>query len=304
MVTGLAEAKSLEAAFDVGAADYINKPVNRVEVLARVRSALMLKQEVDVRKLAYIELEQESLAKSQILSTVTHELKTPLTSIVGYSDRLLLRQEQVGQLNDRQQKYVKAIRDSSRELTVLISDLLDVSRIEAGRIEIELTNLEVRHKIEDIVQNVQTQLEEKQINLVRDMPPDSCEAKVDENRFSQIFNNLLSNACKYSSVGATVTITVKQDPDFLQFDISDTGMGISAVDQSKLFTKYFRADNTATRDESGTGLGLFITKLLVEAHGGAIWVDSKEGIGSTFSFTLPRADIDVTQMEASVVSLG
>ena len=136
MVSGVAETKYLEAAFDAGAIDYITKPINKIKVAARVRSALSLRR-------AYAELEEknqilanESLAKSQILTTVTHELKTPLTRIVGYSDRLLFGQRTVGQLNERQQRYVTAIAESSRRLEALVKDLLDISIIEAGKLEL------------------------------------------------------------------------------------------------------------------------------------------------------------------------
>ena len=179
MVTGLADGETLEAAFDAGAMDFVNKPVNRVEVLARVRSALSLKQEVDVRKLAYIELErvnedlaQESLTKSQILSTVTHELKTPLTSIVGYADRMLLRQDQVGQLNARQQRYIEAIRESSSQLSVMISDLLDISRMESGKLELTIAEIDLTQKIDDVIRPMQTQFDEKQICVLIEISPE------------------------------------------------------------------------------------------------------------------------------------
>ena len=119
--------------------------------------------------------------------------------------------------------------------------------------------------------------------------------------------NLLSNACKYSPEGATATITAKEGPGLIQIDISDTGIGISDADQSKLFTKFFRADNSSTREESGTGLGLFITRHLIEAHGGKIWVESEEGKGTIFSFTLPQAGVENghedSQLKAPMVEI-
>ena len=152
MVTAKAEANYLEAAFKAGAVDYITKPSIKTEVAARVRSALALKQETDSRKRAHAELEEtnqilikETLAKSQILSTVTHELKTPLTSIVGYADRLLFHQADVGQLNERQQRYIKTISESSHHLEALVNDLLDISIIEAGKLEINPIDLEVEN---------------------------------------------------------------------------------------------------------------------------------------------------------------
>jgi len=238
------------------------------------------------------ELEQESLAKTQILSTASHELKTPLTSILGYVNRVLLEQERVGPLNERQQRYLEIVRKNSLRLNVLINDLLDTSKIASGSLELSLTELDVRHEIEDVLRSMQTLVEEKQIDVVLDISPELPRIQADSLRFSQVIANLLSNAYKYSPEGATATVTAKEGPGLIQIDISDTGIGISKADQSKLFTKFFRADNSSTREESGTGLGLFITRHLIEAHGGKIWVESEEGKGTIFSFTLPQACVE------------
>lgn len=307
MVTGHHDNENLKLAFAAGANDYITKPLNKVELLARVRSALALHRETDQRKRANAELveknhelQQVSLAKTQILSTATHDLKTPLTSIIGYTDRLLLRQAMVGQLNERQQRYVEAISESSHMLRILIDDLLDVSSIEAGELDVAFTNLDVAQQIEAVILGMQTHFEAKRIRVVLDVPSGLCPIYAVAVRFIQVCTNLLSIACKYSPVGATVTITAKEEGEFVQIDVSDTGIGISEADQSKLFTKFFRADNSATRTESGTGLGLFIVKQLIQTHGGVIWVHSEKGIGSTFSFTLPRADVDNAQRNTPI----
>ena len=314
MVTAHTDAENLDSAFAVGAIDYITKPLNKVELLARVRSALTLKRETDGRKLAYIEieeknreLEQESFAKTQILSTASHELKTPLTSIMGYVDRVLLEQERVGPLNERQQRYLETVRKNSLRLNVLINDLLDTSRIASGSLELTLTGLDVRQEMEDVLRSMQTLAEEKQIDVVVNISNELPRVQADRLRFSQVITNLLSNACKYSPERATATVTAKEKSGQVQIEISDTGIGISEADQSKLFTKFFRADNSSTREVSGTGLGLFITKNLIEAHGGKIWVESEEGKGSTFSFTLPRAQVEIghedSQVHAPVVQI-
>ena len=237
-------------------------------------------------------LVNESLANSQNLSTVIHELRTPLTSIVGYADRLLVRQDNVGQLNERQQRYVTAISKSSHRLEDLINDLLDISRIEAGKLEITLIELEVGKEIEELVQVMQTQFGEKQISIVLDIPSSLRPVYADANRFTQVVKNLLSNACKYSPVGAEVTVSAIEVAEFVQIDVSDSGIGISESSQSDLFTKFFRGDNTAARTESGAGLGLFIARQLIGAQGGEIWAYSEEGVGSTFSIALPCANVD------------
>jgi len=243
---------------------------------------------------AYATLERESLAKTQILSTVTHELKTPLTSIMGCVERLLLHREKVGPLNDRQQKYLSYIQEDSRILRTLIDDLLDISRIEAGNFELKLTELNVQTEIERDIRTVQNQFAEEPIDVVVNIPSGLCPVRADGLRFSQIVTNLVCNAYKYSPAGSTITITVSQTSGFIQIDVADQGMGLSPADQPKVFTKFFRADNSSTRKQSGTGLGLYITKLLVEAHGGRIWFESEKGMGSTFSFALPAAKSGVT----------
>lgn len=284
MVTALNEAHNLESAFDAGAADYITKPVNQVELRARVRSALTLKREMDARKLAYIELEQESLVKTQILSTVSHELKTPLTGIFAYVELLT----KIAPVDERQPRYLERIQRNARRLKILIDDLLDVSRIEAGALELSFEDLRILPEIEEVVHSLQNLINEKRTNVVLNIPSAECRVTADRLRFSQVITNLLSNACKYSPAEATVTITAKERAGLIQIDVSDTGIGISKVDQAQLFTKFFRVDNSSTQEVSGTGLGLFITNHLVEAQGGKIWVASKEGKGSTFSFTLPH----------------
>jgi signal transduction histidine kinase len=300
MVTAHTEVSELESAFAAGAIDYITKPINKVELLARVRSALTLKQEMDDRKLAYIELadkneelEQESLAKTQILSTVTHELKTPLSSITGYIARMLGQRERVGPLNERQERYLETVQRNSHRLKLLIDDLLDVSRIESGSLELNLVELDVRSEAEEVVRSLQDRLGEKRQDVVLNISGNLPRLKADELRFSQVLTNLLSNACKYSPDGATTTITAEEQHGLIRIDVSDTGVGLSTADQSRLFSKFFRADNSSTSEVSGTGLGLFITKSIIEAHGGEIQARSDEGKGTTFSFTLPTEDTGV-----------
>jgi len=243
------------------------------------------------------ELREESLAKSQILSTVTHELKTPLTSIVGYADRMLLRRDTVGPLNERQERYMENVQEEAHRLKALIDDLLDTSRIEAGTLELNLKELEVQWEIDHAVNSLRDQFASKGIETQRNIPADIVPVMADHLRLSQIIINLLTNAYKYSAEGAKVTITVQQRGESVQIDVSDTGMGMSNADQARLFTKFFRADNTPTRKESGTGLGLFIARHLIEAQGGKIWVESQEGKGSTFSFTVPRSYGNATQKD-------
>ena len=311
MVTGLAAEEKLEQAFHAGATDYILKPASPAEMIARIGSALELKQEMERRQSSYVsdleeknreleaafaelekknqELEEASLAKTHILSTATHELKTPLTSIIGYIDIVLLRQNKIGTLNEKQQRYLQTAQRNSYRLKSLVDDLLDISRIESGGLELTPAELELWPEIEEIVTAMQTQIDEKNIDLILDIPQDICPVLADKLRLCQVLTNLLSNACKYSSQGARVTIRVREEDAGVRIDVSDTGMGISPEDQERLFTKFFRADNSSTREVSGSGLGLYITKHLIEAHGGRIWASSQIGQGTTFSIIWPKA---------------
>lgn len=311
MVTGLAAEEKLEQAFNAGATDYILKPASPAEMIARINSVLELKQEMERRQSGYVsdleeknrelqaafaelekknqELEEASLAKTHILSTATHELKTPLTSIIGYIDIVLLRQNKIGTLNEKQQRYLQTAQRNSYRLKSLVDDLLDISRIESGGLELTPAELELWPEIEEIVTAMQTQIDEKNIDLILDIPQDICPVLADKLRLCQVLTNLLSNACKYSSQGARVTIRVREEDAGVRIDVSDTGMGISQEDQERLFTKFFRADNSSTREVSGSGLGLYITKHLIEAHGGRIWASSQIGQGTTFSIIWPKA---------------
>ncbi len=203
----------------------------------------------------------------------------------------------MGPLNEKQQRYLETVQKNARRLKALVDDLLDVSRIEAGSLELTLLELDVRHEIIDAIQLMQNQIGEKRIRLELNIPSDLGRIKADQLRFCQVISDLISNACKYSPSGATVTVTAQEASGLIQIDVADTGIGISEEDQARLFSKFFRADNTSTREVSGTGLGLYITKHLIEAHGGDIWAESQLGKGTTFHFTWPRYDDSLENRE-------
>ena len=310
LITGHATVETAIEAVNQGAFAYHVKPLDTEALLSSVRQALKKQQLViENRNLLEqlqqaleevqhmnsqlteknMELERVSLAKTQILATVTHELKTPLTCVMGYVDRLLLHQDKVGQLNERQKGYLDIVQSNSRHLQTLIEDLLDISRIESGSLQIAFEDLQAGDAIGELVQSMAEVIDQKQLRVIINIPSDLSPIRANKLRFSQITSNLLSNACKYSSDRATIAVTGREIEDSIQFDFADTGIGISSEDQTQLFTKFFRSDNSSTRSVSGIGLGLFITKHLVEAQGGEIWVQSQPGKGSTFSFTLPKA---------------
>ncbi|MQC27404.1 MAG: response regulator [Chloroflexi bacterium] len=301
LMSGYATLETAVQAVNQGAFSYHVKPLDIDSLMGTIRNALdqqrlisenkgllvMLQRSNDELAEKNQLLEEAGLAKMQILSTASHELKTPLTSIVGYVDRMLLQRQTVGDLNDRQERYLEIVKRNSYRLKALVDDLLDISRIESGGIVLAVASIDVTVEIEDAVRSVQTHADRKNIEVEMDLPIDLPLVLAERFRFSQVIINLLSNACKYSMEGAKVTVSAAPHNGSVQFNVSDTGIGISEADQARLFSQFFQAETKLTREESGTGLGLFITKYLVEAHGGNIWVDSQEGVGTTFSFTIP-----------------
>ena len=300
--TGHATVETAIEALNEGAFAYHVKPLDFQALSSSIRNALRQQRLViENRSLLQslqqtnAELEQTntelataSEAKTQILSTVTHELKTPLTSIVGYVDLMLLQKDKVGPLNDRQERYLERVKNNSYRLKALIDDLLDISRIEAGSLQLNIEDFEVRLEIDEVLRSLQGAINDKRVRILVNIPTGLGQVRGDRLRFYQVVTNLISNACKYSPESATVAISAKEQDGFVQLNVSDTGYGISPEDQARLFSKFFRANTEETQRVSGSGLGLFISKHLVEAHGGQMWVSSEEGKGSTFSFTLPK----------------
>ncbi|MGC8874439.1 MAG: response regulator, partial [Chloroflexia bacterium] len=230
---------------------------------------------------------QADRAKSEFISTVSHELRTPLTAIKGYVDLLLLGS--VGDLSPMQRNFLEVVRSNANRLVELINDLLDISRIETGRITLNREPVSLYELVEEVVESARTEIERKQLRLEIDVPTDLPLVQADRRRILQVLGNLVSNAYKYTPEGGRITIAARCVDDVLQVDVSDTGVGISPEDQQRLFTRFFRADNPMRDEVGGTGLGLAISKSFVEMHGGRIWVQSELNVGSTFSFTLPLA---------------
>jgi len=216
---------------------------------------------------------------------IANELRTPLTSIKGYAD--LLYMGAVGAPNDEQRRFLQIIKSNADRLTALLSDLLDISRIETGRIRLDLRDIALADVVSDVVASLMPEIRNKGLQISLDIAPDLPLVRGDRSRLVQVMNNLLSNAYRYTPAGGQIRVSVSQTNDTLRVDVSDTGIGISLKDQAKLFQRFHRADDPRVREVSGTGLGLAITKMFVELHGGRIWVESQLNKGSTFTFVLP-----------------
>jgi len=232
------------------------------------------------------EVKKISKKKSDFVSAVSHELRTPLTSIKGYAS--ILMSGVMGEIPDTVKERLSKINRHSDNLVKLINELLDISRIESGRVTMKREKLNLLELIEAISDLLVPQLKEKQIDLIRQTPKDLSPVLVDSSQIERVFINLLSNAIKFTPEKARITIAAKNDTDFVEVSISDSGIGISQKNLDNIFEEFYRVDNPVNEKVKGTGLGLPLVKQIIEAHEGKIWVTSKVNEGSTFSFTLPK----------------
>lgn len=227
--------------------------------------------------------------KSEFVSLVSHELRTPLTAISGYLDLLL--EAQGAQSTAKQQELLGIVQRNTERLVKLIDGLLDLSHIESGKVELRATAVDLVALITEVVSFLQPQVEAKGQRLSFDRTQTLPAVTGDAERIRQIMINLLSNAHKYTPQGGQIWLTARAEDGWVRIDVRDNGIGLSPDEQTHLFDRFFRARRPATEGVEGTGLGLPITRLLVEMHGGRITVTSAPGEGSTFSFTLPVADV-------------
>jgi len=243
------------------------------------------------KKAEELRLENERLAyasksKSDFLATMSHELRTPLNSIIGFSE--LLKQKIFGELNEKQERHVDNILISGKFLLSLIDDILDLTKIEVGKMDLVIEMFEISNAINEVSTLIKEESKKNNIVFKKELDPQLDFIEADKRKFKQILFNLLDNAIKFSKPeGGTVTITAKKEGDMVRFSISDTGIGIKEEDMSKLFKKFQQIDSGITRKYGGPGLGLVISKELVELLGGKITVKSKYGEGSTFTFSMP-----------------
>jgi PAS domain S-box-containing protein len=227
-------------------------------------------------------------AKTEFVSTVSHELRTPMTSIKGYADLMLLGA--AGLMNEDQRRFLSIIKANADRLSGLVNDLLDISRIEGGRVEMDVKPLRLEGVVEQVVNTLRGKIEEKGLKLFINLASDLPMVMGDRDRVIQILTNLVSNAHQYTKPGGTITVSARRLGDYVQTDVADTGIGIAPEDQAKVFERFFRADDPDVQEFSGTGLGLAIVKSLVEMLRGTIWLESAVGKGTTFCFTLPASE--------------
>ena len=230
------------------------------------------------------ELEVASRHKSQFLANMSHELRTPLNAILGYTE--LLIDGIYGELSPKAGDVMTRIDRSGKHLLGLINDVLDLSKIEAGQLELALADYSLAEVVHAVVTQVESLAAEKGLILQAAVAPDLPAGRGDERRLAQVLLNLVGNAIKFTEVGS-VRIVAYRDGDAFVVSVADTGPGIAEADRQRIFEEFQQADSSSTRKKGGTGLGLSIARRIVELHGGRIWVESTVGRGSTFSFRVP-----------------
>jgi signal transduction histidine kinase len=232
----------------------------------------------------YSELETTSRHKSEFLANMSHELRTPLNSIIGFSQ--VMRERMVGDVNEKQEEYLDDIISSGNHLLSLINDVLDLSKVEAGQVELEVEPFSMRDALERGVVMVRERATKDGVRVAFTADPEVDVVEGDERRIKQVIFNLLSNAVKFTPTGGAVDVSAAQVNGEVMVSVADTGPGLAPEDHERIFEEFQQAE-AGVEQREGTGLGLALSKRLVELHGGRIWVDSELGKGSTFVFTLP-----------------
>jgi len=258
---------------------------HKLEAEVEGRTRELTKQKEELRR-AYEELAKSSRMKSTFLASMSHELRTPLTAIIAFAELML--EEIPGPLNKRQSEYLQGIMNNGRRLLNIINDILDLAKIEAGRMELKVSTFQIEGLIDEVVRNMMPLAVKKDITVEVSCPVLPA-ITADRRKIGQVLTNLVGNAIKFTPPGGRIDIKARYDPcrQRVVISVKDTGIGIKRELQDVIFDAFFQADSSSTREYKGTGLGLSLAKHFVEMHGGSIWVTSEPGRGSSFSFALP-----------------
>ena len=271
--------ENMERALTGGAVDYITKPISPARVLIRVRGAL------ERRRL----LRENHDLRASFTSMLVHDLRAPLTLIAAYTD--LLEQTASAALNDKQRGYLRAIRTAYQRMIALTTEILDVSKLEAGRLSLELRHTDLGALTTEIATRLEPVAQQKRIRLVVGATTGGPPIVADPGRIEQVLMNLLTNALKFTPDGGEIAIEMVELGDAVEIAVRDSGPGISEEELPLLFEKFRQTSSARLVKGPSTGLGLVICRHLVEAHGGRIWAESEPGRGSRFAFRLPRSHV-------------
>ncbi len=239
-------------------------------------------------------LQEADRIKSNFLATVSHELRTPLTSVIGYSEMLL--EGIAGPLNDEQREYVKTVMEKGDQLLQLITGILDISRMEAGQMKFERAAFDLMEVASIALSTIAPHARGKKLHLSCSLPDDLPRLWGDRDKVRQVLLNLLGNAVKFTPEGGSIDIGgeifLDAEKPMVKVSVKDSGIGVASEHHQRVFDPFYQVDNSSTREYGGTGLGLNIVRRFIEAHAGSVWVESEEGKGATFFFTLPVAPVD------------
>lgn len=252
-------------------------------LIDRVRELKTLYRELQRR---VEELTDANKAKDEFLSIVSHELRTPLTSLNGFLAVLL--EEEAGPVNEQQKKFLSIAKQSATRLNGIISDLLDISRIQSGRLSLEMAEVSIHDMLRRAVERLKPSAHAKSLQVRLHAPITLPAAWGDSQRLNQVVENLISNAIKFTDTGGEIDVTGEEKGDFIQVSVRDTGPGLTEEEQARVFDMFYQCDTTNRRSAGGAGLGLSIAKGIMMMHGGQLLVQSEKGKGATFSFMVPR----------------
>ena len=268
--------------------DFTEETIDLLETFAS-QSALALQNAQLYRELKEqsLELELASRHKSEFLASMSHELRTPLNAVLGFSEVLLERM--FGEINDRQEEYLRDIHGSGAHLLELLNEILDLSKIEAGRMELEYSSFELRSLLDDAASMLRQRAVAHGITLSVVVPDDVGLIRSDELRLKQVVLNLMTNAVKFTGDGGSVAVRAARQDAGIDVTVTDSGIGVSESDRERIFESFQQGGRGSSREE-GTGLGLTLSRRIVELLGGRMWLESEVGVGSTFGFFLPERD--------------
>jgi signal transduction histidine kinase len=272
MVTALSELEDRVKALNIGVDDFLTKPVDELLLITKIKSLLKAKEQKD-------ELDK---IKFEYTSMLVHDLRTPLTSIVGFT-KVLEAEEK----DEEKKNFLEVILQNSNRMMALVNDFLDFSKLGAGRFEISKSPTIITMIIDNVLNGLNILAKNKSIELLTQYADDLPIINIDARKIEQVTMNLLSNAIKFTNPNGKIIISSAVENGFLRVSVQDNGIGISEEEQQKIFLPYYQSQSGKSSNEKGTGLGLVIAKMIIEAHGGKIFVQSKPGEGSLFTYLLP-----------------